>query len=286
MKFTQHNLPEYFSIADKFTSWHQEPTNTFNFVNRDSDTLTVTVGDSWTWGSDISENNWDDELRLRCVYGNLVSQKLGTDWLNLGLSATSNFWLTGMVEELARTIPQLEYKKINVICVFTGVGRWFFTQFDRYIDYPKWILENVNEPHDFNKLIVKFNQDCVARIQQALSPFVHVTIRYSTNFVDPIGWEQVPYHQQLQPWYKIMNCDDGLVSHVCMDGVKALFRMPEVVTRQDHLSIFKQWMLTDIIPPSESRNLIFTNTQKFRNYHPLAEGHAQWAEYVAGELSQ
>ena len=285
MRLSQHTLPDYFSIADRHSSWHQQPTNTFDFVDRNSNTLIVTVGDSWTWGSDISENNHDNDHRLRCLYGNVLSQQLGTDWLNLGLSATSNFWLTAMVEEFAQVVPQLEYEKIFVICVFTGTGRWFHTRYDRYINYREWTQNNIFKPSDYNKLITKFNQDCVARITAALFDFNHVVTKFATNFVDPVGFEQVPAEQQLTPWYKIMHCDDGLVSHVCMDGVKALLRMPEVITNQDHLDWFKQWML-DIIPVSEQRNQIFTDTTKFRNYHPLQQGHKQWADYVASKLME
>ena len=285
MKLTQSSLANYFTIADRHSSWHQQPTNTFDFVDRSSSTVIVTVGDSWTWGSDISENNHDNDHRLRCLYGNVLTQKLAADWLNLGLSATSNFWLTGMVEELAKVVPLLEYKKIFVICVFTGAGRWFHTQYDRYIHYPGWVENNVHEPCDYNKLIYKFNQDCVERIVQALQPFDFVTPLFATNFVDPLAFDSIPSKQKLTPWYKVMHCDDGLVSHVCMDGVKAMLRMPEVVTNSQHLDWFKQWML-DIIPVSEQRNKMLKDPAKFRNYHPLEQGHQQWADYLALHLDE
>ena len=283
MKLSRDTLPNYFTIADRHSSWHQQPTNTFDFVDRASSTLIVTVGDSWTWGSDISENNYNDNHRLKCLYGNILSQQVDTDWLNLGLSATSNFWLANMVEEFAKVVPLLDYEKIFVICVFTGTGRWFHTQYDRYIHYPGWVANNVFEPMDYNKLIYKFNQDCVERIFQSLKLFDHVVPLFATTFVDPLAFDQVPIDQHLTPWYKVMHCDDGLTSHVCMDGVKALLRMPEVITDQQHLSWFKQWML-DIIPVSEQRNQIFTDSTKFRNYHPLEHGHRQWAEYLASHL--
>ena len=284
IKLTQHTLPDYFSIADRHSSWHQTPVNTFNFVDRASDTLIVTVGDSWTWGSDLAESNSDDALRLRHLYGNTLSGELNTDWLNLGLSATRNFWLAGMVEELAQLIPQLTYQHIHVICVFTGVGRWFHTQYDRYIHYPTWVMNNITCALDYNALLLKFNQDCVNRIQQALNPHTHVNVKFGTNFVDPMGFDHIPQHQVLTtPWYRVMGCDDGLVSGVCMDGIKALLRMPEVITHTEKLDYFKEWIL-DIIPRSEKRNEMLKDAAKFRNYHPLAPGHRQWAEYLLTQL--
>lgn len=284
IKLTQHALPDHFTVADRHSSWHQTPVNTFNFVGRNSNTLIVTVGDSWTWGSDISENNSDDAIRIKHLYGNAVSGEMNADWLNLGLSATSNFWLTSMVEELAQLIPHLEYQKIYVICVFTGAGRWFHTRYDRYIHYPSWVNDNVNQPSDYNKLITKFNQDCVDRIQRALESYKNVTIKFGTNFIDPMGFESVTEHQLLSvPWYQIMDCNDGLTSCVCMDGVKALLRMPEVLTDSNKLDYFKEWIL-GIIPISEKRNHTLEDITKFRNYHPKARGHQQWAQYLLTQL--
>ena len=42
--------------------------------------------------------------------------------------------------------------------------------------------------------------------------------------------------------------------------------------------------MLDIIPVAEKRNEIFKDATKFRNYHPLKEGHAQWAEYLYTQL--
>ena len=285
MKLTQDTLPNYFTIADRHSSWHQTPTNTFNFVSRDSNTLIVTVGDSWTWGSDISENNCDDNFRITHLYGNVLSKKLDTDWLNLGLSASSNFWATAMIEELGQLIPQLDYQSICVICVFTGAGRWFNTQYDRYIYYPTWVQDNITKPEDYIKLPVKFNQDCVNRIYQALSPYEHVMIKFGTNFVDPIGLESVPLDQRLLPWYRVMGCSDDIISPICIDGVKALLRMPEVIKNAKQLDFFKEWML-DVIPVAEKRNNMLKDPAKFRNYHPLKEGHQQWAEYLCTQLNR
>lgn len=283
MKLTQQLLPTYFTIADCHSSWHQTPTNTFNFISRNSNTLIVTVGDSWTWGSDISENNYDDDYRVQHLYGNVLSSETKSDWLNLGLSATGNFWLTTMVEELGNIIPLLEYQQIFVICVFTGAGRWFHTQYDRYIHYPSWAKENITVPSDYIKLPTKFNHDCIDRIYQAMNPYNNVMLKFGTNFVDPIGFDIIPLDQQLRPWYRIMECFDDVVSPICMDGVKALLRMPEVITDSKKLDYFKEWML-DIIPVAEKRNEIFKDATKFRNYHPLKEGHAQWAEYLYTQL--
>ena len=88
MKLTTETLPLYFTVATPSNSHYTEVTNCFDFVDRNSDTLVVTVGDSWTWGADL-----DSDLRLQQVYGNLVSHHLSADFLNLGQSGSNNFFI-------------------------------------------------------------------------------------------------------------------------------------------------------------------------------------------------
>ena len=64
MKLTTETLPLYFTVATPSNSHYTEVTNCFDFVDRNSDTLVVTVGDSWTWGADL-----DSDLRLQQVLG-------------------------------------------------------------------------------------------------------------------------------------------------------------------------------------------------------------------------
>lgn len=42
---------ELFSVVDTNHLRNLDSSRLFNFINNNSDTLTVTVGDSWTWGA-------------------------------------------------------------------------------------------------------------------------------------------------------------------------------------------------------------------------------------------
>ena len=178
MKLTQATLPDYFTIADHTNSWYTQATNTFDFVDRNSDTLVVTVGDSWTWGCDLTPYDYDNNYRIQNVYGNQVAEKINSDWLNLSLPASGNFWLATQVTDLAKVIPNLKYNRIYVICTFTESGRWFNTKFDLDIDYIAWFKNNIQTASDFDQLLSMFNQRCVTKIQTAL-PFDHVQLRPS-----------------------------------------------------------------------------------------------------------
>ena len=282
MKLTQATLPDYFTIADHTNSWYTQATNTFDFVDRNSDTLVVTVGDSWTWGCDLTPYDYDNNYRIQNVYGNQVAEKINSDWLNLSLPASGNFWLATQVTDLAKVIPNLEYNRIYVICTFTETGRWFNTKFDLDIDYIAWFKNNIQTASDFDQLLSMINQRCVTKIQTAL-PFDHVQLRVGTNMVDQIGFDSLPPQQLLvKPWYQTMHCTDDVCAYTVIDGVKSLLQVPEFLS-PDHTVLFKEWMLT-VMPAADTRLQMLENPDKFSKYHPTAQGHAQWAEYILSTI--
>lgn len=284
MKLTQDNLSNYFTIADNTNSWYEEPTNTFNFIDRNSKTLVVTVGDSWTWGCDLTKHDTDNEYRLQNVYGNQIAQKLNADWLNLALPSVGNFWIAERVEELSKIISELEYTRIYVICTFTETGRWFNTQYDLNIDYISWFKDNIKVKDDFYLLLKMFNQHCVSRIQSALT-FNHVDLRIGTNMIEHIGFESLTSGQLLvKPWYQlVINGHDGVCAYMAIDGVKSILQAPEFLS-DEHTALFKEWMI-DIMSVADVRlRTLLENPGKFDRCHPDAYGHSQWAEYILSTL--
>lgn len=276
MILTQNDLPKYFAIADATSSWFDVPTNTFNFVNNGSKTLLVTIGDSWTWGSDISLN---DNIRINSLYGKLLSDSIGTDWLNLGLCNTGNFWLAEKVEELGKIIPKLEYDSIYVICVFTEVGRWFNTKYDRNIDYINWFKSHTN----YNDLLIMLNRVCVKRIQSALKKFTSVKLKIGTHFVDPIGMELLPKENLIpKMWINIMGYNTTDYVPTIMYGIEPLTQALEFISYENHFS-YKQWIL-DLYEKSEPRLAILKDAKNFVNCHPGMSGHKSWAKYLEGIL--
>jgi hypothetical protein len=282
MKLSQCSLPQYFSIADSTSSWYSVPTNTFDFVSRESRTLVVTVGDSWTWGADLSYR--DDQFRKQHTYGYIVAQQLNSDWLNLAICAQGNFWIASMINELSRVIPELEYDCVHVICTFTGVLRWFNTKYDLHIDYISWFQENIHGPEDFDKLLVMLNQHCVDSIQASLQGFDHVFIKFATNFIDAIGFDSLSSKQILaKPWYQILDCHD---SHKVYGDTyyNTVYQAVEFLQPKFH-DMFKSWLLA-INHKYENRMKLLKDSSKFSNYHPLANGHQKWAYYVLENLQK
>jgi len=265
-------LPRYFTIADSTNSWYLTPTNTFDFVSRSSNILLVTVGDSWTWGSDISENNSDDDYRLKSVWGNQLSGMMGSDWLNLALCAQGNQWMANRITEFANIVPLLNYEKILVVCVFTGAGRMFNTDIDHDFDYVEWFKQNINTPNDYYSLLELLNTTAIKQIRNSLQ-FPHVNLYLTTNMIDSLG-----FTSSFDAWYKTIGITDDKCVYTDMTAVERLLTIEEFVSGKQ-LVDFKQWML-QLIDSVEYREQHYSDTNIFRNQHPLADYHKQWAEYV------
>ena len=79
--------------------------NPYCYKSRDSDRLIITIGDSWTYGDSLGKtkvrNGIDDtEYRLNHVYGNILTEQLAADWMNLALPGGSNFWMLNSLGQL------------------------------------------------------------------------------------------------------------------------------------------------------------------------------------------
>ena len=285
ISLTQETIPEYFTIANSENSWIKTPTNLYNFISRHSDKLLVTIGDSWTWGSDIAINNIDDAHRVRSVFGNILSHKLSSDWLNLAISAQGNFWITEMVRQVCHIVPNLKYTDIVIVCTFTGIGRWFDTIFDRDIDYNNWFDKHISCQEDFDKLPIMLNEICVDRILSYIAPHKHISLKIGTNFVDHVGFDKLSSNQILhEPWYRVLGIKDEARVYNCVYHDRLAASALNFIKPRYH-SEFKQWFL-EIESLSTQRLRLLSKYPKFRNYHPLAEHHLTWAEYIAKNLNE
>jgi len=263
MKLTTDLLSNYFTIATPDNSHYIEPTNCFNFVDRMSDILTVTVGDSWTWGRGL-----DPEQRLDQVYGNLVSSAFGSDWLNLGQNGSNNFFIAERVEELGKIIPDLNYKKVYLICVFTETGRSFNSHHDVYIDYVSWFKQNQIE-----NFLAFLNAECMRRIQAVVYQH-NIILRTGTNFVDPIGIDV-----DFVPWYRQLGIKCDISACMGSTGAKRLQEVEQFVQDQD---AYMHWF-NNLVDQSFLIDLV-CQSQKLGNQHPTAFGHKIWADCIIESL--
>lgn len=264
MKLTTESLPDYFTIADSSNSHHNMPTNCFNFVARDSDCLVVTVGDSWTWGADLNP-----ALRLQQVYGNIISTQLSADFLNLGQSGSSNFFIAERVEELGKIVPQLGYDKIYLICTFTETGRSFNSHHDVYINYIQWFKQN-----HIQNFLSFLNRECYDRIYRVACEH-NMILRVGTNFVDPVG-----FPVDVTPWFRQLGIECPISACAGTTGATRLADAAQFIHDQAQ---FKTWF-SELVDCSLNVDQV-CQSKILINQHPTASGHFIWAKSIIETLS-
>lgn len=271
MILTQQILPKYFGMATPRNSHYQEETNTFDFVSRGSKNLLITIGDSWTWGSDLSPTD-DHEFRLKHVYGNIIADQCNLDWLNLARPGSNNFFIAEKVEELGKILPELDYQEICVVCTFTEIGRSFNSDCDMYIDYIDWFKHN-----HINNFLNFLNAECVNRIKRITQPN-NIKLLIGTNFIDAIGIDTeilLP-----SPWFRLLGIQCPVQAYAGHTGVLRLQQVSEFVSDK---TAYKSWMM-DLIERSYFIDQACRNA-RLVNAHPRAEGHTIWANYVLEHLT-
>jgi len=308
------SLLDYFSVVtDKDLLLFHHPAvpknftkfNPYSFQSNNSDTLLVTLGDSWAWGMELSGyndldnfivNDWAivdgvisniNKDRLTKVFGNLVSKRIDSDFLNLSIPGHGNFHMAELVSQLANIIPQLNYKKIYVVCTLTEVGRWFNTQDDLFLDHSK-LMETVEVTGDVNALLAQLNRMAIDQIINSVDKFDHVSLLVGTNFVDHVGFENLQPSQILKtPWYKLLDISYDFPIYTTYGlGLSNFIRSVEDGTVPKRLQlIFKEWIINALIGCEDFDKKI-SDSSYFnpRNFHPIAAGHVIWSDYVAGHI--
>jgi hypothetical protein len=266
MKLRTEILPIFFEIGNSHNSHYTKSTNTYDFKSRGSRILCVTIGESWTWGSDLIGE------RLENVYGNQLSEMFDADWLNLSLPGVGNHFIASKVSELNSIADRLEYDKIFVFCTFTEIGRQLDSKYDRHIDFLDW--KNKQTKIDFDDFLLMLNRDCLDIIQKN-SKKLHVTI--GTNFVESLGFSG-------RSWLSLL-IDYQDTCYACMHGLDNLVskKIPILLSISE-TDQFKEWCI-DMINKGRRRNRLLATGINFVNLHPSTrEQHKIWAQELFNRI--
>lgn len=239
--------------------------NPYSYRNNGSDTVLITVGDSWTYGDSLGKtkvrNGIDDtEFRLTWVYGNQLSQKLRTNWINLALPGGSNEWMLNSLETLLPTV-----KEENVICVITLTesGRHEELQLiDRSLPTQQLVLTHILA-HTYN------------RIEKLKQQYPQHKFYVGHNFTDgakgitdllEYSWLETMLEQPIQ-------CNTHIVvsDHIQqMNYEKRFIDVLDIIKRAD--------ARVDLLDQCK-----FCNKEDTR--HPTEVGHSMWALYLDGIIN-
>ena len=282
---------QYFTLPNSNILAHIKPgTVPFNFVNRRSNDLLVTLGDSWSWGYDLTVDN-NTNYRLKNVYGNQLAEKLSADFLNLAVSGCGNQYIQVLFNEFCQLASALEYENIYVVVIFTEIGRDFNGHFDQKIDYRAWLDQNIHNSESYTEFLRWQNDQVCRRMLSVIDGISNLYLVVGTNFVDPVGLDSLHPYQLSKSWLEVYaesNKEIEFPSESCY------FVSPYILDKYKTVhdihwdldqSLFLEWANKRIEQADERLNIL-SNTKYFRDLHPLIEGHRIWADYVYKHINQ
>lgn len=291
----QNNFKGFFSPVGPLHSHHEGHIWPYDYVDRGSDKLLVTIGDSWTWGSGIdnsynSANREPDvqkNFRLKNLYGNLISSAKDMNWLNLGFYSQGNQWIANKVFELRALVPLLAFKEITVMCILTGTGRWFYTWQDSLSDYKNFFQTNkMLYLEDYEEFFINLNRKILQQIKMLTSSADTIKLLVGTNAVDHCGFDVLNKEEIIpKPWYQ-------LLSHTRLDGIsvdneslKYLPNIEKFLANSDQKFIFQKWMLEKVNQAEKQTKMLNNmNYVSQDTFHPNYNGHKQWANYLIDNI--
>ena len=243
-----------------------------------SDTLLITVGDSWTWGDSLGrakarESSDDPEYRLAHVYGNLIAEQLNADWINIAIPGESNSWIIDKAEKMLNSNIIKDYKQVYLTLTLTEFGR----KDDYFI-----IRDNV-DVITVDNIFEVYNQKIEQRIDRLIldNPEVKIVVGY--NFVDPAisnkflpdTWLDLLYHDATG------KCHIVLSEHIDILG-NWLAELTEI-NPTDILDFKLQLIDRSLTRINRLDNSPYNNSEDSR--HPTEAGHEIWAEYLLKHLT-
>lgn len=235
--------------------------NPYHYKSRDSGQLIVTVGDSWTYGDSLGKTRVrdgidDTDYRLEHIYGNLLTEQLAVDWMNLALPGGSNYCMLNW-------LGQLLDRKHNqsIVCVIT------LTEAGRHEEL-RWAQGDSLQTALKNIVAKEYSM-----IKELRLRFPKVKFKVAHNFTDSIDgngvmertWLEVLTNQRIQ--------NDTYI--VVSDHIKQLNydrTYPDTI---------------DVIDRALKRIDILDACEyccKEDSRHPTEQGHKLWADYLVTQL--
>jgi hypothetical protein len=252
----------------------------FDFVDLGSRTLTVVIGDSWTFGWRLPEEvDGDEETknhhRVSNTFGWHISQQKNSDYLNISVPACNNIWMAEKFCRLVQIVDDLKYDHVEVIMMMTEYGREFHTDFDFAPDYGK-IYQKCNSVYDVARGI---SQHIIALLEQHQHSRVSLTL--ATTYVDNL-YPPSKINYMERSWLEVL-VDRKLESQCLVVGswvIPKFENLKEYNVEVDRIKITKE--LEEIVDQAQRRLDIIYNTGF--NYqtgygHPNSAGHRKFADY-------
>jgi hypothetical protein len=251
--------------------------------NIGSDVTLLTIGDSWVWGDELGHANGvvteynkiicsDTEYRTSRVFGNLLSQQLASNWVQMALPGGSSEWIITEFEKLATELAKLTNKLIVVICL-SDHGRELGTTLDRNEIYRKGFSANLS----IMDIITQIEQSFYNRINKILAKNINIFCIANSTFTTPLIKQQI---QTEKTWLEVISpgqtVPDIYIHGSGASNIDKFLSMNGLLTEE-----YKQDFI-DLIWKPFSVHCDFLKNHKLLHTraHPTELGHKMWADYL------
>jgi len=271
----------------------------FDFVQKKSRKLVVTIGESWTWGDSLGKtfheprgtkdhHLWvdDKEYRLKNTYGGQLADTLKADFLNVAECGRSNIWIAQQLQIFLKNLHTFDHDEIFIAVTLTEVGRDFPGGWPGKILRDK--LADVLSMHDFLHVLSTLVSE---EIQKSLDMINNVTnkkikIFLGTNFVESNYPDLKIFNKS---WVQLiaekLNMKINTPCYVVNSWVYGDFsKITDYTKHIDREKYLKE--MKNIFNTAEKR-IDFLNESKYNvsmgSKHPTEEGHKIWKECILEE---
>lgn len=278
----------------KKSVYRDEPgSNHYFFKDRSSDTLCLVIGDSWTWGDSLEPSK-----RLDQVYGNLISESLISDWINIGCPGWSNSWiLLNTQQVVTQLVNNKKYKKIYVIITLTENGRDIATgQAYRY-DYLN--------THQIIGTSCQFYDTILNDIEDRWANQIQDLLNISDDrYIFFIGQNFV-WHNQLKNklnntrlifsdlnWIECLadyqHMSRPIRTNLVTGRIFVTISKVNDIIDEKNLTIFKKWSVDKIEKALQVNEWLDSSPINYKkaSKHPNAVGHLVWANHIINQIKQ
>ena len=257
----------------------------FDFVPTGSDSLFVTIGDSWTYGARLIEEspNNNDQFRVNHCYGAVVARAFSADFLNLSVPGINNLWMVDKYLQLVRMADELPYRHIDVFITFTEQGREIGTDFD----LDPVLNDGYRQARTPRDLAVALANYEAGRILANQHP--KIRLHLGCNYVNNIYPESLQPFFMPQIWLEVLSGGSKMPDECFVVGSWVIPKYRDMLCYNsdiDQTELLKE--MERMIARSERRLYLVYNTgctHRTGYGHPNTEGHARWAKYIVSQLT-
>lgn len=282
-----------------------------------SNKLIITAGDSWTWGDSLGKttSDFDDrDYRVNHIYGSILSNRLNTDFINIGIPGASNLYILSYLEKVLKSLLK-SYENICIIFTLTESGRELHYGFlDQQLHYEAWAgkdwpkfndIVNCSEDNDQRDLMLKEIKG--THFEHVVGLFL--AIRQSTNLFDLLSCyekytiesirQRVPGVKLARNFTSMINKNEFDIKERWTDIIALYGKLPRYpndvyvlsqigldpllkISRYLDKNQFKKEWVPILDSAGQSINWLLNSPYNSKNAtkHPLEEAHQWWSNYL------